>query len=142
MLTGNLTESNLGYLAGIIDGEGTVTLIRKHRNEMPSPEITIATTSSELLSWLATHVGCGHVRKKIRRSASHRQAFTWCVRGNKALDLLMLIKERLHIKKPHADIICSQYKKLTPRNGRYTAEMEQAKLSLFAEIKTLNKKGI
>ena len=40
------------YIAGIIDGEGTVTLVLKHSNETHSPEISVANTDIELLQWL------------------------------------------------------------------------------------------
>jgi hypothetical protein len=40
------------YLAGIIDGEGTITLTRMHEKEHRRPCITIASTDIELLTYL------------------------------------------------------------------------------------------
>ncbi|MFJ7728371.1 hypothetical protein ACIQXV_19755 [Neobacillus sp. NPDC097160] len=37
------------YVAGIIDGEGSITLTRMHENEHRRPCITIASTDKELL---------------------------------------------------------------------------------------------
>ena len=37
------------YIAGIIDGEGSITLTRMHNNEHRRPCITIASTDKELL---------------------------------------------------------------------------------------------
>ncbi|MBT2687472.1 LAGLIDADG family homing endonuclease [Bacillus sp. ISL-47] len=40
------------YIAGIIDGEGTITLTRMHASEHRRPCITIASTDMELLAFL------------------------------------------------------------------------------------------
>src|SRR4051794_12253583 len=49
----SLTESESAYLAGIIDGEGTIT-IAKTRGIYYRPNIVIANTSSLLRDWLAS----------------------------------------------------------------------------------------
>ncbi|GGC82109.1 hypothetical protein GCM10007216_10820 [Thalassobacillus devorans] len=40
------------YMAGIIDGEGSITLTRIHKNEHRRPCITISSTDKELLTYL------------------------------------------------------------------------------------------
>ncbi|MDQ1144432.1 hypothetical protein QE429_001259 [Bacillus sp. SORGH_AS 510] len=42
------------YIAGIIDGEGSITLTRMHKKEHRRPCITIASTDKELLSYVHT----------------------------------------------------------------------------------------
>lgn len=37
------------YIAGIIDGEGSIMLQRFHKGEYPSPCVSIASTNIELL---------------------------------------------------------------------------------------------
>ncbi|MFD2655509.1 LAGLIDADG family homing endonuclease [Gracilibacillus thailandensis] len=51
------------YLAGIIDGEGTITLTRMHKREHRRPCITIASTDLELLEYLQTIAG-GNISNK------------------------------------------------------------------------------
>ena len=44
-----LTELQKGYIAGIIDGEGSICLTRNNANEHRSPNITVASTIYEIL---------------------------------------------------------------------------------------------
>jgi len=46
-----MTELELAYLAGIIDGEGSIMLLKYHKSEYPSPCISISSTDIELLEW-------------------------------------------------------------------------------------------
>lgn len=133
-----VNTSEKAYIAGIVDGEGTVTLVRKHRNEVHSPEVSVASTSHQLIIWLKNIIGAGVVCSKQKRSSRHRAAFTFKLRGNKALKLLCEIQKWLIIKRPHCELILNNYKKLTPRNGRYTENMLRHKMELVAQIKKLN----
>ena len=126
------------YIAGIIDGEGTITLVRKHINENYSPEVSVANTNLNLLNWLKKKTDGGVILKKQKRSERHSDAYTWKLRGNKALDLLSKVQELLIIKKQHAELLLRNYKEYTPRNGRYTSEQLQNKMKLVAEIRKLN----
>lgn len=42
------------YIAGVIDGEGSITLTRMHEKEHRRPCISIASTDIELLSYVQT----------------------------------------------------------------------------------------
>ena len=129
------------YVAGIIDGEGTITLVKKHGNNLHSPEITVANTSLELLLWLQQRIG-GLIKKKVRKMAQHRQAYTWVIRDNRVLSLLQEIGSLLLIKRRHAELLMQRYKACTPRNGKYTSELLEKKQELVAEIRKLNSRQI
>jgi hypothetical protein len=47
-----LKDWEASYIAGIIDGEGSITLTRMHKGEHRRPCITIASTDKELLIYL------------------------------------------------------------------------------------------
>ena len=51
------------YLAGIIDGEGSITLTRMHKSGHRRPCITIASTDKELLNYIQTLTG-GYIISK------------------------------------------------------------------------------
>lgn len=53
------------YLAGIIDGEGSITLTRMHSKEFRRPCISIASTDLELLSYINSIVSSRINYKKI-----------------------------------------------------------------------------
>jgi hypothetical protein len=128
------------YVAGIIDGEGTVTLTRRHKNETPSPNVSIANTNIEMLKWIREKIGCGIIVKRSKRKTNHSTSYVLTLSDYNALTLLADIKNFLIIKKPHAELILKHYKKSTPRNGKYTKKQTEMKKWLVDEIRKLNQR--
>ena len=54
-----MTDVEKAYITGIIDGEGSIILIKLHSNELPSPCILIASTTLELLTYIKSVIGKG-----------------------------------------------------------------------------------
>lgn len=59
-----MNETEKAYIAGIIDGEGSIMLQRFHAKEYPSPCVSIASTTLELLKWIKKTVGKGVIVSK------------------------------------------------------------------------------
>jgi hypothetical protein len=59
------------YVAGIIDGEGTITLTRIHRGENRRPVVSISSTERALLEYVQLVVGAGRITNKRRSRAHH-----------------------------------------------------------------------
>ena len=132
-----MTETEKAYIAGIIDGEGSVMLQRIHKNEFPSPCISIASTTLELLEWVKDTVGKGRIiSKKNYNIEKHKDCYSYVLRRNDAISLLNDIYPYLIIntKKKRAELIISKYKSVTPRNGYYTDEMLIAKEEFYKEF--------
>lgn len=134
-----MKEAEKAYLAGIVDGEGTVTLTKHHRNETPTPSVSVANNSLELLEWIKSLAG-GTIVSKRKRKAHHNNSYAWTIRMDKAIELLKEIKQYLIVKKPQADLIIQKYKSVTHRAGKYTPEMLEKKMRLVAAIRKLNKR--
>lgn len=47
-----MLETEKAYIAGIIDGEGSIMLTKFHKNQYPSPCVSISSTDMELLEWI------------------------------------------------------------------------------------------
>ncbi len=73
--TGNsLKVAEAAYIAGLIDGDGTVTLTRKHRNENRQLAVTISNTDKKLLDYVLDIIGVGKItNKRTSRPPSHPQ---------------------------------------------------------------------
>ena len=127
------------YLAGIIDGEGTVTLMKHHRNETPIPFVAIANNNLVLLKWIKSLVG-GNLCAKKKRLPHHHDSYVLNIRQDRALRFLNEIKQYLIIKRRQAELITKRYKAVTHRAGKYTSEMLAAKNKLVAEIRELNQR--
>ena len=135
------TEIEKAYLAGLVDGEGSITLSRAHRNEMPSPELTITNTCQSLVEWVKQITNCGLIISRSPRRPHHKPAFVWSVgKTDKCLNLLQEIRPYLRVKDRQADLLLNRYKASTPRNGKYTPAVLEEKLRLVEEIRVLNRR--
>lgn len=135
-----MTEAEKSYLAGIIDGEGSIMLLRFHKKQFPSPCISIASISLELLEWVKMKTCVGFIKsKKNYKPDKHENSFTYTARYNDALYILEAIEPFLVIpqKKSRSKIILDEYKLLTPQNGRYTSEQKTAKVDFYARFLAL-----
>ena len=132
-----MNEVEKAYIAGIVDGEGSIGLWRHHKNETHTPNVSIANNSLPLLQWIQSKAGGGIVSKK-KRQAHHGDSYAWVLRQDRAISFSNEIKSYLIIKKQQAGLITGEYKAVTHRAGKYTPEMLIKKEALVAKIRKLN----
>lgn len=135
--TNQLPPIDAAYIAGLIDGEGTVTLCRKHKNENRQLAVTISNTDKTLLDYVLAQVGVGKITKKKTSKTHHTPSFTYAVYNRQALDLLKQISLYLRTyKRERTALILQQYLAVTPRNGKYTEAMLKARQKFEQEVLT------
>jgi len=116
-----LSQADAAYIAGLIDGEGTVTLTRKHRHENRQLAVTISNTELRLLNFVLEVIGAGKITRKRTSQSHHTPSFTYAIYNRQALALLGQIQPYLRTYKvDRSDLILRNYTALTPRNGKYT----------------------
>lgn len=121
-----LSAVDAAYIAGIIDGEGTIALTRRHRNEQRQLEISISNTDTRLLAYIKDCIGAGRVTKKRTYSDAHTPSATYLISNRQALRLLEQVRPYLRTYKANrADLVLTHYLTLTPRNGFYTPEIQR-----------------
>jgi hypothetical protein len=127
-----MSKSELAYTAGLFDGEGSVSLIRHHKNRWPSPQISVASTDHEVVRWLQFHFG-GSVVTKQPRSSTHSVSYDWRLTDRRALTFLQRIRPYLVIQRKirRIDLLLADYLACTPRNGRYSEDMIKRKEELI-----------
>jgi hypothetical protein len=119
------------YIAGIIDGEGSITLTRMHKKEHRRPTITIASTDRELLLYVQSLIGGVINNKKNYRPEKHKSSYTLSIKNK--LEVLSTLQQiypflRIDRKRLRALCILKHYESVTPRNGKYKPEMLKAKI--------------
>ncbi|KKI92951.1 hypothetical protein WQ54_07185 [Bacillus sp. SA1-12] len=82
------------YIAGIIDGEGSITLTRMHESEHRRPCISIASTDKELLTYVQTLTGGSIINKKNYNPEKHKDSYTLYIK--KKDDVLLLLNYITH----------------------------------------------
>jgi len=115
-----LSKQDFAYIAGLIDGEGTVTLTRKHKKENRQLCISISSTEKCLLEFVLRATGVGKITNKKTGKPNHAASFAYAVYNRQALSLLENVEPFLKsYKRKRARLILSDYLKFTPRNGKY-----------------------
>lgn len=102
--TGNvIAPTTLAYLAGMIDGDGFITITASVRagKEYFGPQVGIAGTRREPHD-LAASLWGGKVSRYEPKNPTHRAQFQWQRVGNSAVAVLEAIFPYLLIKQEHA----------------------------------------
>ncbi len=130
-----LSTADAAYIAGLLDGEGTVTLVRKHRNENHQLALSISNTDLELLRYVRESVGAGKITSKRTTRTHHTPSYTYAIYNRQALALLAQLTPYLRTyKSKRASRILENYVRLTKRNGKYTAEQHRARQSFVERV--------
>ncbi len=132
------TETELAYAAGVLDGEGSVCLIKSRKGRLPSPQVSIVSTDRELAYWFKTRFS-GTVVRKRKRKAHHSDAYDWRLIDRNALRFLALARPFLTLERKIArgDLLLNEYLDATPRNGRYDQETMKRKQALIEKFSSL-----
>ena len=140
-----LTVVEAAYLAGLIDGEGTVTLTRLSRNRERGLAVTISNTELNILEHVLSCVGVGKITNKRKSGVNHTPSYTYQITNRQALELLRQIGPFLRSHKAaRAQMVLKEYLRLTPRNGRYSREQLQLRdtfIREFFEIRPAHQTG-
>jgi hypothetical protein len=133
-----LQPTDAAYLAGLIDGESTITLSRRHANERRQVVVSVVSTEREILTWILVAVGTGKVTRKRTVSSRHAPSFTYSISNRQALDLLEQAAPHLRSYKRHrARLVLDRYVALTPRNGKYSPDLSDARAQFEREFLAL-----
>ena len=131
-----MEDVEIAYAAGIIDGEGTITL---GREKATSPYrhliVSVSSTTIDILRFLQTHYS-GSISTHKTYAEHHLQSWSWKVQNRGALKLCSeVLPYLLEPEKKRRALLCvSRYLQVTPRNGRYTEQGREAKLAFEREF--------
>ena len=126
------------YLAGLFDGEGTITLTRiSKKRPFRDIVLTIPSTTRNLLDYCKEVTNIGSITSKKNYKSHHKPSWSWSARSNRQnINLLCQIipymKEPLKIKRVNK--ILSEWDSVTLRNGRYSEEQWKNKLLFEKEF--------
>ena len=123
-----LARDHAAYIAGLVDGEGTVTLTRTHRNQRRRLVVCVSNNELPILWFLRATIGVGKITGKRVYNPRHAPSYTFQVTSRQALDLLRQIVDYMRsYKARRARLALAEYLAVTPRNGRYRNDQTAAK---------------
>ena len=131
------------WLAGFIDGEGSIDIAKKGRSYCL--RLTITNTNLEVLEKIRERVGAGHVEKKSHGTLTRRTCYRFCCTYHTAKKNVRRVLPYLQIKKEHAEIgltipHLSIHERKRDWHGRLlpNPELKKAQREIQAKLKRLN----
>jgi hypothetical protein len=143
-----LSDIEIGYIAGLIDGEGTIGIYNCHKSRGTfRPVVQVSNTKPEVLRWFKSKLPFGCLSER------HFQFII--VNHFLMLRLLTTIKDSLLIKKKHAELMIEYLKSrildLRKRKwifeegkvvvGRRRVPYTERQLEIVSELKMLNRRN-
>ena len=126
--TQQLSPEDAAYLGGLIDGEGTISLTRRHAGERRQLVVSISSTESCILDWVLATVATGKITRKRVVSSRHAPGLTYSISNRQALSVLTQVSPYLRsYKRRRAQLVLERYLILTPRNGKYSDATSRAR---------------
>lgn len=126
-----MSNTNFIYMAGLMDGEGTVGITYNNNKVFRSPYISITSTTPEIIHWLRETFGGQVCIQKVYQD-HHKKSWSWRVRSIEQIKpllrgILPYMKEPEKIRR--ANLLLNEYSEVTVRNGKYTTDQLRKKMA-------------
>ena len=138
-----MTETDKAYLAGIVDGEGSIILktqMTKSKNGKRYPcrklELRVGNTSIELLEWIKQFGGHYYYEKT---KDGQKPRYQWCITTRGAAEILEEILPYLIIKKEKA--MAATYYQSLRKPSRLRTPEDEAEDAMLQDVISPGRKG-
>lgn len=134
----------MSYVAGLVDGEGSIGVYPMKRAVLPVVSITVTMTDATTIMYLRDLFGMGGAYRIDRVCPGHKPRYTWCLRAKRAEVVLRALLPYLRLKRPQAECALAM-RAIVKSKGRWdTATPEQwgAANDIVQRIKVLNRRGV
>jgi hypothetical protein len=138
----DLSGEDLSYLAGIIDGEGCVSLHGRRRPDLGycTPALQITNCDRRLTDWLCEQLG-GSVYVRDDGRENRRPAFHWAIFGAKAREIIRRVEPLLRLKGEQARLVLRMEPSRGRGNRRLSDSEREERISAIVEMRELNRRG-
>ena len=131
------------YLAGLIDGEGHVTLSRNvrpdGRPDYYSPQLVIGMTDLDTIMWL--HEVVRGTWRWPHPKPGQKDVWGWQVTGMRAIEVIRQVHPYLRTKRRQADLLLEFGLRLNSHRLRLSDEEVRARQELWDRMRVYNLRG-
>ncbi len=141
-----LTQSQKGYLAGFLDGEGGIQITRSQRRDREytlalHPMVYFTNTKEHAIRTLRKWLGAGSISHRVE-GGNHNDTFALNITGTRNISaLLHILRPYLIIKSTRADVLIefceSRMQHYRGRDRRFN----DGELRLYTTLRELNERG-
>lgn len=152
-----MTNEENAWLAGFIDGEGYLGILKQKKKATKQqsdtllyhPYLIITGTDEKTIQYLRELTGYGWIVKLSKRQTIHKPAYQYKVtKFDDLISLLSQVQKFLKIKQSQSKLIIDfiNYRKKalikTGRGSRNNTSFTEQEESMYQKLRKLNKKGV
>lgn len=142
-----LTDYELGYLAGLIDGEGYIVMQIVNKNKRPSfgSTVGICNTDERIHAWLENKIG-GVTKwdpgcpSPTKPNGKVKYMGRWVAHGRACLAVVSKVSPLLIIKRDKAECIVRYYASISKKRTWISDEEFSRRSGIYAEMCALRRK--
>lgn len=136
-----LTETQAAYIAGIVDGEGSIMLVARKSHLGAYLRVAICNTHRGVLDWVSEKTGIGGITEvdNEKYGRSKKKGYFWKTHGDAALSVLLKISPFLIIKKRQSDMAIEFQQRL--QSSAPLRADKSWQLEWMAKMKAMNERS-
>lgn len=143
-----ITDAEAGYSAGVVDGEGTLSMTKREYSANWSPNyaviVEVTNTKREMCDWLKETTGIGTVSPKTHTNKRHKRTYVWKLDRHEMAAFLNRILPFLVIKEDQARLLLEMLNLENPNSpcDRVDPKVNITREFIWRELSALNKRGV
>ena len=132
-----LSDIEIGYLAGLIDGEGYIQIVRRKQKYGYEYEmkISICSTDMRLVDWIVNKCGGKYYNTTPPNRLLHKPQYRWQISGKAAIGILKIVEPYSIIKRQQCEIAL---RFLDLKSERCPSKRDK----LYSEMRIFNRRGV
>ncbi len=143
-----MTETEKAYIAGFVDGEGSIgiDIIKSKGKTVPHTfkvRVIVTNSNFSVMEWIktVTGYGCAYKYKKSYKE-NWKKVHRWQVVSGKARQFIGDIYPYLKVKKSIADVVLSLETSGRGMRGNDAIQYYKKQFSVYNKAKKLNRRGL
>jgi len=145
--TREFTDTEAAYLAGLLDGEGTISLYcvkqdSQKRTHSFKPAVAVSNTDMGMMERVLRITGCGKVVQSRLDDGMHKPCFRWLLSPLQIEPVLRRVLPYLDSKQRQAELLLSYLRMLGGKSIRYLTDEEYlSAVGICNHLRRLNQRG-
>ena len=132
-----MLETEKAWLAGFIDGEGTITLYPRNKRRGCLPIVQIVNSNLTILESIRDMLGFGVMSRHVYETENWKGSYTLSIRARSEVSVILeWVMPYLRLKKEQAELLKIYCDEHIPNKSATEIELEIAH-----EVQTLNRVG-
>lgn len=141
-----MKETDKAYLAGLIDGEGTVSIVRLRGRKVGFQHyiacVELSNTNWSMIQWVMERLGGSVVVDARKKVIGQKQIYRLGLRNRLAEKVLREVFPYLVLKSAQAELVLELRERINSLNRKRLSEAERSyRAHLFDECAKLNRRG-